>query len=71
MSDSRWVPTLGFELVGLDGKYFIMRRGGLHVRTHIPDDEVALRLVATTVDYDEAVGILRALRVQSNTGTST
>lgn len=66
----RWVRTLGFELVLFDGKYYVMRRGGRHVRTHIPDDEIALRLVAEAVDYDEAVGILRALRVQSNTDTA-
>jgi len=58
----RWVPTLGFYLAKVDGQVLVLMHGGLHVRPHIPDDEVMLRPIATTVDYDEGVRIIQALR---------
>lgn len=58
----RWVPTLGYELGSIDGAIHVLRRGGLHVKERIPDDEVSLRTVAVASDYDEGVRILRALR---------
>lgn len=62
-SGERWVPTLGFDLVKLDG-YHVLKRGGLYVKAGIPDEEVSLRPVAQAVDYDAAVAILRALRAE-------
>lgn len=61
MSD-RWVPTLGFFLAKVDGQVLVLKHGGLHVRPNIPDDEVMLRPIATTIDYDEGVRIIQALR---------
>ena len=58
----RWVPTIGYELGRIDGAVHVLRRGGLHVKEQIPDDEVMLRSIAVAEDYDEGVRIVRALR---------
>lgn len=61
-SNERWVPTLAFDLARIDTTYYIVKRGGLHVRATIPDDEVSWRPIGTATDYDEAIRICRALR---------
>lgn len=62
MADERWVPTIGYELIKTDDRYHIYRRGGLYVRSYIPDDEIAMRPYASAADYDAGIAILRSLR---------
>lgn len=58
----RWVPTKGYLLARVDGKILVLRHGRKHVSPKVPDDEIVLDPIATAKDYDEGVGILRALR---------
>jgi len=62
MSDD-WRPTSGYELVKVDGRILVVRRGGKYVKARIPDDEMTLMPVGEAIDYDEGVRIVRALRL--------
>lgn len=58
----RWVPTLAFDIAWVAQTYYVMKRGGIFVKSVIPDDEITWRPIGTATDYDEAVRICRALR---------
>lgn len=66
-ANERWVPTLAFDLMWVGQTYYVVKRGGIFVKSHIPDDEISWRPIGTATDYDEAVRICRALRATLDT----